>query len=174
MSEDRERKNEQQYTKILLFKFVEGSEWEEESSSESWKRKAVPVYRTPQSTWAPSESKERWLYFIKQIFFGSSTVFDGTKINDLRFPEWIQARWDSQSGRWLVIDITETKWGKTKTAGVGANSSGVVLLDEPTTSSWATSTVEITAYNRGAAIPGSKLILLKLIDGRWCAFQVEC
>lgn len=65
------------------------------------------------------------------------------------------------------------KWGKSKSSGMPANSSATVILREITATGW-TDGPDIEAWNQGAAIPGNKLLILIPIDGRDCAFRVEC
>jgi hypothetical protein len=65
------------------------------------------------------------------------------------------------------------KWAMTKSTGLMANSKGNVFLRNPTSTGW-TNGPEVEAWNEGAAIPANKRCLLISIDGRYCAFQVEC
>ncbi len=65
------------------------------------------------------------------------------------------------------------KWGKTKSTGLAANSKGMVKIGIVVFGGW-TDGHDVEAWNRGAAIPANKLVILIPIDGRLCAFRVEC
>jgi hypothetical protein len=75
---------------------------------------------------------------------------------------------------WVDEQHGAKKWARTKVGGIAADSSALVVLQKPSTSApwWVPDTLEVTAYNRGAAIAGSVLVMLAMIDGRWCAFEV--
>jgi len=90
------QKNENQYTKTLLFALAEDEEWEEDLGA--WRHKAFPVYRAPQGEWTEfTEHKSRWIYFLPK------TISGAPEPDDMSFPEWIECRWDAQAGRWVIL-----------------------------------------------------------------------
>lgn len=94
---ERAQKNEHQYAKILLFSLVAEEDWEEDIGA--WRHRATPVYRKPQDEWeVAGDHSQRWIYFLPM------TVGDGDSIPDsFPFPEWIPCFWDSQAGKWIVL-----------------------------------------------------------------------
>jgi hypothetical protein len=81
----------------------------------------------------------------------------------------------TETGHWIAAFAPyRSKWAKTKTGGIASNSFASVVLEKTTGAApyWTADTRELTAYNRGAAIPANVLVLLLKIDGRWCAFEV--
>ena len=69
--------------------------------------------------------------------------------------------------------VLAIQFGKTKTGGIAGGGSANVYLREPTTTGWADTTKEVTAWNASSvAIAAGKLLLLIPINGRWAAFEV--
>lgn len=65
---------------------------------------------------------------------------------------------------------------KTGAGGIAANSSGTVYYRKPTSSGWADTSIEYTAYNLHptAAVGNSTIILIAPINGRWCVIAEMC
>ena len=89
------RKNENQFTKILMFKLDEDEEWEEVDGA--YRRLAFHVYRRPQAQWdLIDDADPQWVWYVPQAM-----GFDNSEGAELS--EWIRCYWDSQAGRWVVL-----------------------------------------------------------------------
>ncbi len=66
--------------------------------------------------------------------------------------------------------------GKTTSSGIAANSSGTVYYREPTSTGWADTTLEYTAYNQHQtqAVGNSAIVVLAPINGRWVVITELC
>lgn len=72
-----------------------------------------------------------------------------------------------------VIPPGGVLFGKTKSGGLGANSSAGVWIREPTASGWQDTSIEVLAYNESStAIAANVKLILIPINGRWAAFEV--
>jgi hypothetical protein len=166
---ERTAKNEQQYAKIRLVEFVDPSEWEKETATDAWRRKATPVYRKPQGQWANSDvSKERWVYYLSKAWDLPSAV----EPEHITFPQWLLTFWDSQSARWLIAPSNVGSFlGKTKSGGLPSNDSGDVILRVSTSTGW-TDGPDVPAFNPFSTISGGKNLKLDLVNSRLVAFEV--